>query len=211
MPGIVPAHAPGLASIPIPTSAGAAQGHGSRPGRLLEGIRQFAQELRARHRGEPAETPQEWRALSPSAELMVDPDRRARCSVRDTRAAGSDRFLWGVTHHCEFGSVRRRARHSAAPGRQGRRLSPRRAVCTVLADLRGGRRSRYRHDNHHGAASSAHGGAALLLRVLRAAARLPIAGLSGAGKLRTSELFWATLSPPVPRRWHGSGRAAAGS
>jgi hypothetical protein len=88
---------------------------------------------------------------------------------------------------------------------------PQLAVCTVLADLRSGRRTRYRHDNHQRAAPSDHEGAALLLRVLRAAARLPIAGLSGAGKLRTAELFWATLSPPVPRRWHGSGRAAAGS
>jgi hypothetical protein len=32
------------------------------------------------------------------------------------------------------------------------------ADSTVLADLRGGRRSRYRHDNHHCAAPSAHGG-----------------------------------------------------
>ena len=75
------------------------------PEDCVEGIRQFAQELRARHRGEPAETPQEWRALSPSAELMVDPDRRARCSVRDTRAAGSDRFLWGVTHLGRFRTI----------------------------------------------------------------------------------------------------------
>jgi hypothetical protein len=75
------------------------------PEDCVEGIRQLAQELRARHRGEPAETPQEWRALSPSAELMVDPDRRARCSVRDTRAAGSDRFLWGVTHLGRFRTI----------------------------------------------------------------------------------------------------------
>jgi hypothetical protein len=74
------------------------------PEDCVEGIRQFAQELRTRH-AEPAETPQGWRALSPSAELMVDPDRRARCSVRDTRAAGSGRFLWGVTRLGRFRTI----------------------------------------------------------------------------------------------------------
>ena len=113
--------------------------------------------------------------------------------------------------NCEFGSVRRRARHSAAPGRQGGRLSPRRAVCTVLADLRGGRRSRYRHDNHHGAASSDHEGAPLLLRVLWAVALLPAAGLSRAVELRIAELFWATLSLPVSRCWHNEAAESAGS
>src|SRR5271157_5226650 len=93
--------------------------------------------------------------------------------------------------NCDFGSVRRRARYSAALGRQGARLSPLLAGSTVLAVMHGGRRNRYRHDTRHCAAPSAHGGAALLLRVLRAAARLPTAGL-----LRAGELFWATLSPP---------------
>jgi hypothetical protein len=32
----------------------------------------------------------------PSAELMVNPDRSARCAIRDTRAAGADRFRWIV-------------------------------------------------------------------------------------------------------------------
>src|SRR5271168_2022291 len=104
--------------------------------------------------------------------------------------------------NCDFGSARRRARHSAAPGRQGAILSSLLAASTVLADLRGGRRSRYRHDNHHRAAPSAHGGAALLLQLLRAAARLPTAGLLRAGILRAAELLWATLSPPISRRWH---------
>src|SRR5271168_2530365 len=99
--------------------------------------------------------------------------------------------------NCDFGSICRRARHSAALGHQGAILSPVLAASTVLADLRGGRRSRYRHDNHHRAAPSAHGGAALLLQLLRAAARLPTAGL-----LRAAELLWATLSPPISRRWH---------
>jgi len=76
--------------------------------------------------------------------------------------------------------------------------------------LRGGRRSRYRHDNHHGAASSDHEGAALPLRVLWAVALLPAAGLSRAGELR-AELFWATLSLLVSRRWHNRAAEAAGS
>jgi hypothetical protein len=67
------------------------------PEGCAEDIRHFAQELRVRHRAEPAQAPQEWRALSPSAELLVDPDRRARCSVRDTLAPGAHRFLWSVT------------------------------------------------------------------------------------------------------------------
>jgi hypothetical protein len=50
------------------------------------GIRQFAQELRAR----------QWRAISPSAELMVSADCSARCVVRDTGAPGADRFRWTV-------------------------------------------------------------------------------------------------------------------
>ena len=61
------------------------------------GIRQFATELRAGPRAESSHKPREWRVLSPSAELMVDRERRARCTVRDTRAPGADRFLWSVT------------------------------------------------------------------------------------------------------------------
>jgi integrase len=38
--------------------------------------------------------------------------------------------------------------------------------------------------------------------VLWAVALLPAAGLSRAGELRIAELFWATLSLPVSRRWH---------
>ena len=67
------------------------------PEDCAEGTRQFAQELRNRQGSEPVrETPQ-WRSLSPSAELMISPDCRARCAVRDTRAAGADRFRWTVT------------------------------------------------------------------------------------------------------------------
>jgi hypothetical protein len=66
------------------------------PEYCAEGIRQFARELRARHQAEPAPTRFEWRALSPSAELMVSPERSVRCAVRDTRAPGPDRFCWTV-------------------------------------------------------------------------------------------------------------------
>jgi hypothetical protein len=66
------------------------------PERCAEGIRQFGHELRARHRAEPAQTPLRWLALSPSAELMVSPERSARCAIRDTRAPGTDRFRWTV-------------------------------------------------------------------------------------------------------------------
>lgn len=66
------------------------------PEDCAEGIQQFAHELRARHAAEPTPTRVEWRTLSPSAELMVSPERSARCAVRDTRASGADRFRWTV-------------------------------------------------------------------------------------------------------------------
>jgi len=66
------------------------------PDGCAEGIRQFARDLRDRQPiGPVPETPR-WRAISPSAELMVSPDRSARGSVRDTRAPGADRFRWTV-------------------------------------------------------------------------------------------------------------------
>ena len=40
--------------------------------------------------------PAEWRRVSPSAELFVDPECQARGIVRDTRARGADRFHWSV-------------------------------------------------------------------------------------------------------------------
>jgi hypothetical protein len=39
-------------------------------------LRQFAHELRNRHRDEPAPAA-EWRRLSPSAELLVEPESQA--------------------------------------------------------------------------------------------------------------------------------------
>jgi len=37
------------------------------------------------------------RKLSPSAELMVNPERGARCAIRETKPAGADRYDWTVT------------------------------------------------------------------------------------------------------------------
>ena len=66
------------------------------PKDCAESIRLFAQELRNRHpNGCIPETPK-WRAISPSAELMLSPELSARCAVRDTRAPGADRFRWTV-------------------------------------------------------------------------------------------------------------------
>jgi hypothetical protein len=59
-------------------------------------IRQCVHELRARKPAEPLPTRLEWQTVSPSAELMVSQDCSARCVVRDTRAAGEDRFRWTV-------------------------------------------------------------------------------------------------------------------
>jgi hypothetical protein len=38
-----------------------------------------------------------WRRLSPSAELMVDPESGARCAIRDSRSPGAERYLWTLT------------------------------------------------------------------------------------------------------------------
>src|ERR1700730_6039865 len=69
-------------------------------------LRRFAHELRARQSGEPApaSAPQ-WRRLSPSAELLVDPECRARGIIRDTRARGADRFHWSVLPEDQSHSV----------------------------------------------------------------------------------------------------------
>jgi hypothetical protein len=66
------------------------------PADYAEDLRRFARELCARYRTEAAQTAVKWQALSPSAELMVSPERSARCVVRDTRAPGADRFRWTV-------------------------------------------------------------------------------------------------------------------
>jgi hypothetical protein len=50
-----------------------------------EDLRQFAQELCSRQWAEPAGVTPEWRKLSPSAELLLDPESGARCAIRDIR------------------------------------------------------------------------------------------------------------------------------
>ena len=100
------------------------------PERCAAGIRRFATELRARHRAETSHKPGEWRALSPSAEVMVDPERRARCAVRDTRASGADRFLWSVTLLDHFRTI--------AEGRAGDRADARQHAEAALGGLRRG-------------------------------------------------------------------------
>jgi hypothetical protein len=61
-----------------------------------EELRRFARDLRIRQPGGPANAAQQWRRLSPSAELLVDPECQARGIIRDTRARGADRFHWSV-------------------------------------------------------------------------------------------------------------------
>jgi hypothetical protein len=61
-----------------------------------ESLRQFANELLARHRNGPADVTPEWRKLSPSAELLVHPGYGGRCAIRDTGAPGADRYYWTV-------------------------------------------------------------------------------------------------------------------
>jgi hypothetical protein len=65
------------------------------PEDYAEDLRRFARELRSRQRG-PAYPTSEWRRVSPSAELLVDPECQARGIIRDTRARGADRFHWSV-------------------------------------------------------------------------------------------------------------------
>jgi hypothetical protein len=61
-----------------------------------EEFRRFARDLRTRQPGGAANAAQEWRRLSPSAELLVDLECQARGIIRDTRARGADRFHWSV-------------------------------------------------------------------------------------------------------------------
>src|SRR5271166_5827996 len=56
-----------------------------------ETVRQWARKFGQQFANQIRPTRLEWQALSQSAELMVSPERRARCAVRDTRAPGADR------------------------------------------------------------------------------------------------------------------------
>jgi len=73
------------------------------PEGCVEGLSQFARDLCQR---QEAGTCGQWRKLSPSAELMVDPGCGARCAIRDTGAPGEGRCHWTVTVFDEL--VRRR-------------------------------------------------------------------------------------------------------
>jgi hypothetical protein len=67
------------------------------PEDYAEDLRRFARELPTRQTSEPASVSAlQWRRLSPSAELLVDPECQARGIIRDTRARGADRFHWSV-------------------------------------------------------------------------------------------------------------------
>jgi hypothetical protein len=61
-----------------------------------EDLRRFAHELRIRQRHEPTYAAPEWRTISPSAELLIDPECQARDIIREIRARGADRFHWSV-------------------------------------------------------------------------------------------------------------------
>jgi len=63
----------------------------------VEGLRQFARDLCQRQEARKSHVARQWRKLSPSAELMVDPGRGARCAIRDTGAPGEGRYHWTVT------------------------------------------------------------------------------------------------------------------
>jgi len=67
------------------------------PDGCVEILRQFARDLCARQANGPTAAMPNWRKLSLSAELMIDPDCDARCAVRDTRGAGASRYKWTVT------------------------------------------------------------------------------------------------------------------
>ena len=67
------------------------------PEDCAEGLRQFAHELCRRQQADTSHVACGWRKLSPTAELMVDPERGVRCAIRDTGADGPDRYHWTVT------------------------------------------------------------------------------------------------------------------
>jgi hypothetical protein len=108
------------------------------PEDCAQGLRQFAEKLRNRQRTGPDSETTQWQALSASAELMVSPERSARCAVRDTRAPGADRFRWTVAVLGQLDPVA----EGRAESRAEARLLAEAAVTAYFADLgelRGGR------------------------------------------------------------------------
>jgi hypothetical protein len=101
------------------------------PENCADSLRDLARVLRARQRERTANSPFEWRRISPSAELMVDSGCGARCAIRDTRAAGGERYQWTVTVVGELAPV--------AAGRTGEPAEARsRAEGALLAYAEGG-------------------------------------------------------------------------
>jgi hypothetical protein len=60
-----------------------------------EYLRRYARELGSREY-RSARPASKWRRVSPSAELLVDPEFQARGIIRNTFARGADRFHWSV-------------------------------------------------------------------------------------------------------------------
>ena len=76
------------------------------PEDYAEDVRRFARELRTRQSGEPAAaSANQWRRLSPSAELLIDPECQVRGIIRDTGALGPNRFHWRVLAPDQFYTV----------------------------------------------------------------------------------------------------------
>jgi hypothetical protein len=66
------------------------------PENCAESLRDLARVLRARQ-AQRTGGAFEWRRISPSAAVMVDPQSGVRCAVRDTRVVGAERYQWTVT------------------------------------------------------------------------------------------------------------------
>ena len=96
-----------------------------------EGLLLLARELRARQRAGTASVPLGWRMLSPSAELLLDLESGARCTIRDTGTPGIGRYLWTVS---VFGE------HQLAAGRTGELAAARARAEMALAGYMATRR-----------------------------------------------------------------------
>ena len=96
------------------------------PEATAEGLRQFARELSRRQETGATPVARQWRRFSPSAELMVDPERGLRCAIRDTGATGSGRYHWTVTVFGDTDPVAsgRAEQPADARSRAEERLSP---------------------------------------------------------------------------------------
>ena len=112
----VDARAPAL--IPILTSGPAAQGHGPRRRRLRRAHPAVRQQTPRLAPAVPPLTPPRRRALSPNAELLVDPECRARCAIKDSRASGSHQIhctvMRGALARSRRGALQTRRRHGCS-------------------------------------------------------------------------------------------------